>query len=280
MSNKSALIEVVNYKYDFDPNFDVDDNEAVTEMVKSKSWSAFRQMILHTSTEDTKRYPGKKIATFHPLTFASSLAFAEFVINFAKSTPDNVEQYWGEEDQLDSYKKLAEDIKQLHEPVKKKREYFEEKLGHEDGRLKKEYENIPLENEKDVLETLNFLKSELLGKTVISGGDLEEGEVLDKEFLSNLPPSEIFKLRIKDELLNDSIKEAKDRLKAFEDGLNKKQKKTQEWKGELNSIAIEMYEYEASLLEKVELMIFRSRLSENFKQKIIDSLPSALSWDR
>ncbi len=227
MSNKSALIEVVNYKYDFDPNFDVDDNEAVMEMVKSKSWSAFRQMILHTSTEDTKRYPGKKIATFHPLTFASSLAFAEFVINFAKSTPDNEEQYWGEEDQLDSYKKLAEDIKQLHEPVKKKREYFEEKLGHEDGRLKKEYENIPLENEKDVLETLNFLKSELLGKTVISGGDLEEGEVLDKEFLSNLPPSEIFKLRIKDELLNDSIKEAKDKLKAFEDGLNKKQKKTQ-----------------------------------------------------
>ena len=158
MSHKSALIEVVNYKYDFDPNFDVDDNEAVMEMVKSKSWSAFRQMILHTSTEDTKRYPGKKIATFHPLTFASSLAFAEFVINFAKSTPDNEEQYWGEEDQLDSYKKLAEDIKQLHEPVKKKREYFEEKLGHEDGRLRKEYENIPLENEKDILETLNFLK--------------------------------------------------------------------------------------------------------------------------
>ena len=158
MSNKLALIEVVNYKYDFDPNFDVDDHEAVMEMVKSKSWSAFRQMILHTSTEDTKRYPGKKIATFHPLTFASSLAFAEFVINFAKSTPDNVEQYWGEEDQLDSYKKLAEDIKQLHEPVKKKREYFEEKLGHEDDRLKKEYEGIHHENEKDILETLNFLK--------------------------------------------------------------------------------------------------------------------------
>ena len=37
MSHKSALIEVVNYKYDFDPNFDVDDNEAVMEMVKSKS---------------------------------------------------------------------------------------------------------------------------------------------------------------------------------------------------------------------------------------------------
>lgn len=280
MTRKSSLIEVVNYKYDFDPNFDVDDNEAVMEMLKSKSWSAFRQMILHTSTEDTKRYPGKKIATFHPLTFASSLAFAEFVINFAKSTPDNVEQYWGEEDQLDPYKKLAEDIKQLHEPVKKKREYFEEKLGHEDDRLKKEYEGIHHENEKDILETLNFLKSELLGKKVISGEGLVEGAVLDKEFLSSLAPSELFKLKIEDELLNTSIKEVKDRLKAFEDGVNKKVKKTEEWKDELNSLAIESYEYEATLLEKVELMIFRSRLSKNFKLKIIDSLPIALSWNR
>ena len=64
--------------------------------------------------------------------------------------------------------------------------------------------------------TLNSLKSELLGKKVISGRGLSKGDSLDEEFLSTLPPSEWFKLRMKDEPLNDSIKEAKDKLKAYE----------------------------------------------------------------
>ena len=64
--------------------------------------------------------------------------------------------------------------------------------------------------------TLNSLKSELLGKKVISGRGLSKGDALDEEFLSNLAPSEWFKLRMKDESLNDSIKEAKDKLKAYE----------------------------------------------------------------
>ena len=64
--------------------------------------------------------------------------------------------------------------------------------------------------------TLNSLKSELLGKKVISGRGLSKGDILDEEFLSNLAPSEWFKLRMKDEPLNDSIKEAKDKLKAYE----------------------------------------------------------------
>ena len=64
--------------------------------------------------------------------------------------------------------------------------------------------------------TLNSLKSELLGKKVISGRGLSKGDSLDEEFLSNLAPSEWFKLRMKDEPLNDSIKEAKDKLKAYE----------------------------------------------------------------
>jgi DNA-directed RNA polymerase subunit beta len=64
--------------------------------------------------------------------------------------------------------------------------------------------------------TLNSLKSELLGKKVISGRGLSKGDTLDEEFLSNLAPSEWFKLRMKDEALNDSIKEAKDKLKSYE----------------------------------------------------------------
>ena len=60
------------------------------------------------------------------------------------------------------------------------------------------------------------MKSELLGKKVISGRGLSKGDALDEEFLSNLAPSEWFKLRMKDEPLNDSIKEAKDKLKAYE----------------------------------------------------------------
>ena len=60
------------------------------------------------------------------------------------------------------------------------------------------------------------MKSELLGKKVISGRGLSKGDALDEEFLSNLAPSEWFKLRMKDESLNDSIKEAKDKLKAYE----------------------------------------------------------------
>ena len=64
--------------------------------------------------------------------------------------------------------------------------------------------------------TLNSLKSELLGKKVISGRGLSKGDSLDEEFLSNLALSEWFKLRMKDEPLNDSIKEAKDKLKAYE----------------------------------------------------------------
>ena len=63
---------------------------------------------------------------------------------------------------------------------------------------------------------MNSLKSELLGKKVISGRGLSKGDILDEEFLSNLAPSEWFKLRMKDEPLNDSIKEAKDKLKAYE----------------------------------------------------------------
>ena len=65
-------------------------------------------------------------------------------------------------------------------------------------------------------ETLNSLKAELLGKKVISGRGLSKGDILDEEFLSNLAPSEWFKLRMKDESINDSIKEAKDKLKAYE----------------------------------------------------------------
>ena len=67
--------------------------------------------------------------------------------------------------------------------------------------------------------TLNSLKSELLGKKVISGRGLSKGDTLDEEFLSNLALSEWFKLRMKDEPLNDSIKEAKDKLKAYENVL-------------------------------------------------------------
>ena len=67
--------------------------------------------------------------------------------------------------------------------------------------------------------TLNSLKSELLGKKVISGRGLSKGDTLDEEFLSNLAPSEWFKLRMKDESLNDSIKEAKDKLKSYENVL-------------------------------------------------------------
>ena len=59
----------------------------------------------------------------------------------------------------------------------------------------------------------------MLGKKVISGRGLSKGDTLDEEFLSNLAPSEWFKLRMKDESLNDSIKEAKDKLKSYENVL-------------------------------------------------------------
>ena len=72
------------------------------------------------------------------------------------------------------------------------------------------------------LATLNSLKSSLLGKKVISGRGLSKGDSLTEEFLAELVPSEWFKLRMKDEPLNDSIKEAKDKLKAYEDDLKKK----------------------------------------------------------
>jgi DNA-directed RNA polymerase subunit beta len=72
------------------------------------------------------------------------------------------------------------------------------------------------------LATLNSLKSSILGKKVISGRGLSKGDSLTEEFLSQLAPSEWFKLRMKDEPLNDSIKEAKDKLKTYEDDLKKK----------------------------------------------------------
>jgi DNA-directed RNA polymerase subunit beta len=72
------------------------------------------------------------------------------------------------------------------------------------------------------LATINSLKSSLLGKKVISGRGLSKGDSLTEEFLAELAPSEWFKLRLKDEPLNDSIKEAKDKLKAYEDDLKKK----------------------------------------------------------
>ena len=72
------------------------------------------------------------------------------------------------------------------------------------------------------LATLNSLKSSILGKKVISGRGLSKGDALTEEFLSELAPSEWFKLRMKDEPLNDSIKEAKDKLKVYEDDLKKK----------------------------------------------------------
>jgi DNA-directed RNA polymerase subunit beta len=72
------------------------------------------------------------------------------------------------------------------------------------------------------LATLNSLKTSILGKKVISGRGLSKGDALTEEFLSELAPSEWFKLRMKDEPLNDSIKEAKDKLKVYEDDLKKK----------------------------------------------------------
>ena len=44
--------------------------------------------------------------------------------------------------------------------------------------------------------TLNSLKSELLGKKVISGRGLSKGDTLDEEFLSNLAPSELSLIHI------------------------------------------------------------------------------------
>ena len=70
--------------------------------------------------------------------------------------------------------------------------------------------------------TLNSLKSSILGKEIISAKGLKKGDKVSEEFLSDLLPSEWFKLRMKDESINDDIKEAKDKLKNYEEDLKKK----------------------------------------------------------
>ena len=70
--------------------------------------------------------------------------------------------------------------------------------------------------------TLNSLKSTILGKEIISAKGLKKGDKVSEEFLSDLQPSEWFKLRMKDESINDDIKEAKDKLKNYEEDLKKK----------------------------------------------------------
>ena len=68
----------------------------------------------------------------------------------------------------------------------------------------------------------NSLFSSLEGKKVISGRGISKGETLSKEFLSDLPSSEWFKLRMQKDDLNDLIKEAKDNLKSYENTLKEK----------------------------------------------------------
>ena len=70
--------------------------------------------------------------------------------------------------------------------------------------------------------TTNSLFSSLEGKKVISGRGISKGETLSKEFLSDLPSSEWFKLRMQKDDLNDLIKEAKDNLKSYENTLKEK----------------------------------------------------------
>jgi DNA-directed RNA polymerase subunit beta len=70
--------------------------------------------------------------------------------------------------------------------------------------------------------TINSLLPSLEGKKVISGRGISKGEVLTKDFLKSLPPSEWFKLRLQDEKLNDLIKESKDNLKKYEDMLKER----------------------------------------------------------
>ena len=72
------------------------------------------------------------------------------------------------------------------------------------------------------MATLNSLKSSIVGKQIVSAKGLEKGSKIEDAFLSDLPPSEWFKLRMKDESLNDDIKEAKDKLKKYEEDLKKK----------------------------------------------------------
>ena len=69
---------------------------------------------------------------------------------------------------------------------------------------------------------MNSLKSTILGKEIISAKGLKKGDKVSEEFLSDLQPSEWFKLRMKDESINDDIKEAKDKLKNYEEDLKKK----------------------------------------------------------
>ena len=72
------------------------------------------------------------------------------------------------------------------------------------------------------MATLNSLKTSIVGKQIVSAKGLEKGSKIEDSFLSDLPPSEWFKLRMKDESLNDDIKEAKDKLKKYEEDLKKK----------------------------------------------------------
>ena len=81
-----------------------------------------------------------------------------------------------------------------------------------------------IDQELDIVTdaSINSLMSSLEGKKVISGRGISKGDTLSKEFLSDLPSSEWFKLRMQDEKLNDLIKESKDNLKSYEDMLKER----------------------------------------------------------
>ena len=81
-----------------------------------------------------------------------------------------------------------------------------------------------IDQELDIVTdaSTNSLMSSLEGKKVISGRGISKGDTLSKEFLSDLPSSEWFKLRMQDEKLNDLIKESKDNLKSYEDMLKER----------------------------------------------------------
>jgi len=117
---KTNPIEVVNFEYDYYPDFDP--TSYFNENISSFNWIALRQIWLHYSIQDSHQYPNKKACIFDPRMFASVLSFIEQIHKANQKSKYEGEEYFGESKDIKAYTKISEEVSLLVEPWLNKRE--------------------------------------------------------------------------------------------------------------------------------------------------------------
>jgi hypothetical protein len=117
---KTDPIEVINFEYDYYPDFDP--TSFFNENISSFNWIALRQIWLHYSIQDSHQYPNKKACIFSPQIFAQVLSFVENAHKVNQKSKYEGEEYFGESKDIKAYTKISEEVSLLVEPWQNKRE--------------------------------------------------------------------------------------------------------------------------------------------------------------